>query len=251
MGYAPGHGVVRSIVEAILKQKGDTKPLGKNWIKGFRTRNTDIRTKMGRRMEASRFDAFTPKAVNWFFDILETFDWIDPENVLNVDKGGIMAGFGLDGLVLGSSETRKTFLKSDQGRSWTTFIEAITAGGKSLKPGIIFKGKNLQGQWFLDEFRNIADWYYICSDNGWTDNDIACKWLEFVLIPQLTRKDDSEAVLLLFDGHKSHTSVGSPFINHRYICTNPYINLQIEFMTLCYLININCCYYPAHTSHGL
>ena len=22
-------------------------------------------------------------------------------------------------------------------------------------------------------------------------------------------------------------------------------------MTLCYLNNINCCYYPAHTSHGL
>ena len=30
LGYAPGHSVVRSIVEAILKQKGDTRPLGKN-----------------------------------------------------------------------------------------------------------------------------------------------------------------------------------------------------------------------------
>ena len=208
LGYAPSHGVVRGIVEAILKQKGDIGPLGKNWVKGFRARNPSIRTKMGRRMEAARFDAFTPKAVNWFFNILETFDWIEPNNVVNVDKAGIMAGNGLDGLVLGSAETKKTYLKSPQGRSWTTFIEAITASGKALKPGIIFKGVDLQAQWFLEDFRGVADWHYICSNNGWTDNDIACRWLESVLIPQLTRKDDSEAILLLLDGHKSHTSVG-------------------------------------------
>ena len=58
-------------------------------------------------MEASRFDAFTPKVVNWFFNILETFDWVKPENVVNVDKAGIMAGFSLDGLVLGSAEISK------------------------------------------------------------------------------------------------------------------------------------------------
>ena len=68
-------------------------------------------------MEASRFDAFTPKTVNWFFNILENFDWIKPNNVVNVDKAGIMAGFGLDGLVLGSAASKKTYLKSDQGRS--------------------------------------------------------------------------------------------------------------------------------------
>lgn len=207
LGYAPSHSVVRSIAEAILKKRGDSQGLGKNWVKGFKSRNPSIRTKMGRRMEASRFDAFTPKAVNWFFNILEDFDWVRPENVVNVDKAGIMAGFGLDGLVLGSADSKKSHLKSDQGRSWTTFIEAITAAGKALKPGIIFKGKDLQSQWFLNEFLEIADWYYICSDNGWTDNEIACRWLEFVLIPQLTRRDISEAVLLLLDGHKSHISV--------------------------------------------
>ena len=207
VGYAPSHSVVKGIAQAVLEKRGDIQPLGKNWLKGFRLRNPVVRTKMGRRMEASRFDAFTPKADNWFFNILETFDWVKPENVMNVDKAGIMAGFGLDGLVLGSAETKKTYLKSNQGRSWTTFFEAITAAGKPLKPGIIFKGKDLQVQWFLDEFRAIADWYYICSNSGWTDNDIACKWLEFVLLPQLTRTHDSEAVLLLLDGHKSHTSV--------------------------------------------
>jgi hypothetical protein len=36
-----------------------------------------------------------PKAVDWYFEILEDFAWIKPENIVNVDKGGIMAGYGI------------------------------------------------------------------------------------------------------------------------------------------------------------
>jgi len=50
-----------------------------------------------------------------------------------------------------------TFVKSPQGQSWTSFVEAMTVDGQSLKPGIIFKGKELQKQWFIDEFHKIAD----------------------------------------------------------------------------------------------
>ncbi|KAI7760478.1 hypothetical protein LZL87_014298 [Fusarium oxysporum] len=86
---------------------------------------------------------------------------------LNVDKGSIIAGFGLDSLVIGSSDPRKkAFLKGSQSRTWTSFIKAITATGRLLKPGIIFKGKELQQQWFIDKLKEVADWYYITSDNG-------------------------------------------------------------------------------------
>lgn len=52
-------------------------------------------------------------------------------------------------------------------------IEAITANGEVLDPGIIFKGKALQEQWFLDEFKkNCPNWRYITLSNGWTNNDI-------------------------------------------------------------------------------
>jgi DDE superfamily endonuclease len=80
----------------------------------------------------------------------------------------------LDSLVVGSSDPKKkALLKSPQTRTWTSFIEAVTADGRTLKPGIIFKGKELQKQWFLNEFSKIADWYFITSPNGWTDNHIA------------------------------------------------------------------------------
>ena len=111
-------------------------------------------------------------------------------------------------MVIGSSDPRrKAFLKGSQSRTWTTFIEAVTADGRLLKPGIIFKGKELQQQWFIDELKEVADWYYITSDNGWTDNHIAVEWLKQVYLSQTQPEDESDARLIILDGHRSHVSV--------------------------------------------
>ncbi|EGU88701.1 hypothetical protein FOXB_00781, partial [Fusarium oxysporum f. sp. conglutinans Fo5176] len=135
------------------------------------------------------------------------YGWIKPENTVNVDEGRIVAGFGFDSLVIGSSDPKgKAFLKGSQSRTWTTFTEAVTANGHLLKPGIIFKGRDLQKQWIIDEFNKIADWYYITSDNGWTDNHIAVEWLKEVYLPQTQPADESDARLIILDGHGSHVS---------------------------------------------
>ncbi|KAG6989496.1 Pogo transposable element with ZNF domain [Fusarium oxysporum f. sp. conglutinans] len=224
---------LRSCVEALLRQQGDNKPLGKHWTTRFVKRHSKLSTKLGKRQEAARFDGFTPKAVNWYFDIRENeYGWIKPENTVNVDEGGIMAGFGLDSLVIGSSDPKKkALLKGVQSRTWTSFIEAVTATGRALKPGIIFKGKELQKQWFLKEFESIADWHYITSPNGWTDNHIALEWLKDVYLPQTEPRDASDARLIILDGHGTHA--------------------QDEWMATCFLNNVYCCYLPAHCSHGL
>ncbi|TVY62619.1 Pogo transposable element with ZNF domain [Fusarium oxysporum f. sp. cubense] len=233
LGYAPSHSQVRATVAALLRQQGRERHIGVHWLARFIKRHPDIKTKVGKRQEAARFNSFTPMAVNWYFGIRESeYGWIKRENTVNVDEGGIMAGFGLDSLVIGSSDPRrKAFLKGSQSRTWTTFIEAVTADGRLLKPGIIFKGKELQQQWFIDEFRKIADWYYITSDNGWTDNHIAVEWLKEVYLPQTQPADESDARLIILDGHGSHVSD--------------------EWMATCFLNNVYCCYLPAHCSHGL
>ncbi|RKK21579.1 hypothetical protein BFJ66_g17515 [Fusarium oxysporum f. sp. cepae] len=233
LGYAPSHSQVRATVNALLRQQGREKPVGVHWLARFMKRHPSIKAKIGKRQEASRFNCFTPTAVNWYFDIREReYGWIKPENTVNVDEGGIMAGFGLDSLVVGSSDPRKkAFLKGSQSRTWTSFLEAVTATGRLLKPGIIFKGKELQQQWFIDELKEVADWYYITSDNGWTDNHIAIEWLREVYLPQTQPEDESDARLIILDGHRSHVSD--------------------EWMATCFLNNVYCCYLPAHCSHGL
>jgi len=50
---------------------------------------------------------------------------------------------GVDGLVLGSFDTKEALKKMSGSRAWVTLIDAITATGHYLDPGIIFKGKDL------------------------------------------------------------------------------------------------------------
>jgi hypothetical protein len=79
----------------LLRQQGDQRELGHNWVARFIQRRSYLKPKMVRRQEASRFDSFIPKAVHWYFDIREgQYGWIKPENTVHVDEGGIMTGFG-------------------------------------------------------------------------------------------------------------------------------------------------------------
>ncbi|KAF4331826.1 hypothetical protein FBEOM_14400 [Fusarium beomiforme] len=95
LGYAPSHSQIRACVMGLLRQQGERPNLGRNWVNKFINSRTDLKTKIGRRQEAKRFDSFTPKAVHWYFDIREgQYGWIKPENTVNVDEGGIMTGFG-------------------------------------------------------------------------------------------------------------------------------------------------------------
>ena len=121
---------------------------------------------------------------------------------------------GLDSLIVGSADLKKiAILKSPQSRSWTSFIECVTADGRVLTPGIkIFKVKELQEQWFLGEFKKMANWYYATSPNGWTDNHLGVEWLKRVYLPQTTPVNPSDARLIILDGHGSHATVGFLYI---------------------------------------
>lgn len=117
----------------------------------------------------------------------------------------------IDRFVLGSSARRKTFVQANSPGSLVTIIDCITATGHYLDPGVVFKGKSLQKQYFSREFKSLCpDWHYTISDNGWTSNNIAVEWLNDVFLPQMNKirgNDESRAILLILDGHKSHTSV--------------------------------------------
>ncbi|KAM4062451.1 helix-turn-helix, psq domain-containing protein [Hirsutella rhossiliensis] len=68
--------------------------MGRNWVSKFINRHPDIKNKRGDEKE---------------------YGWIKPENTVNVDEGGIMSGFGLDSLVVGSADPkRKALLKGPQ-----------------------------------------------------------------------------------------------------------------------------------------
>ncbi|EGU87389.1 hypothetical protein FOXB_02094 [Fusarium oxysporum f. sp. conglutinans Fo5176] len=53
----------------------------------------------------------------------------------------------------------------------------------------------------------IADWYYITSPNGWTEDHIGIEWLKRVYLPQIMPTDNSDARFIILDGYGSHAIV--------------------------------------------
>ena len=61
----------------------------------------------------------------------------------NMDETGIMEGLRINGLCVGSSETKEALSKHLESRIWTTIIEYVLVTGKALPPLVIFKGKDI------------------------------------------------------------------------------------------------------------
>jgi 4-hydroxybenzoate polyprenyltransferase len=156
---------------------------------------------------------------------------IKPSNRWNIDEAGIMEGQGVNGLVVGSTNRRFVQKKQPGSRTWTSFIEGISALGRKLPPLVIFKGKSVQQQWFPKELESFHDWHFTATENGWTTNDTAVEWLTKVFIPSTQPQDPNEYRLLILDGHGSHEST--------------------EFIYLCFEYKIYLIYLPPHTSHVL
>ena len=55
-----------------------------------------------------------------------------------------MEGFRANGLVVGSAGKRSIQKKQPGSRTWTSFLECISATGKALSPLVMFKGKTVQ-----------------------------------------------------------------------------------------------------------
>lgn len=70
------------------------------------------------------------------------------------------------------------------------------------------------------------------SDNGWTSNELSCKYLTLHLWPHLQKRDGGVGpYLLVFDSHGSH--------------------ITTKFMQFCLPNNVHPLTFPSHTSHML
>jgi DDE superfamily endonuclease len=159
----------------VLKIKGDYQELGKRWIEGFLRRNPILRTKRARNIDSVRVNgATTPIIKSWFQRLsLPAILAVKPENRYNMDESGIMEGFGVNGLVVGSAERRSIQKKQPGSRSWTSFIECISATGNGLLLLVIFKGKSVQQQWFPLFLNQYKGWKFAATENAWTSDETA------------------------------------------------------------------------------
>ncbi|KAL8323782.1 hypothetical protein RB597_008897 [Gaeumannomyces tritici] len=134
LGLPPTHAEVRFFAQEILRHRGDSRPLGKHWIRGFLNRYPEIRSGRGRRIESARVKGATTATIRQWWERLQIPEvaGIKPENTYNADEGGLQEGKTGNGLVLGLAEARLLQRKEPGTRTWTSFIECISATGVFL-----------------------------------------------------------------------------------------------------------------------
>jgi 4-hydroxybenzoate polyprenyltransferase len=108
--------------------------------------------------------------------------------------------------VLGSSSKKLAIMKNPGSRTWTTIIECISALGRALTPLVILKGKTLQRSWFPEKLTLLDNWDFTAREKGWTNDEIALRWLKTIFIPQTKPTKKGDKRLLIIDGHGSHAS---------------------------------------------
>ena len=59
-----------------------------------------------------------------------------------------MVGLGDNPLVIGPAARTKIYTMDPGNREWVTILECINATGRVLQPLVIFKGVDVQQQWF-------------------------------------------------------------------------------------------------------
>ncbi len=166
-GHAPTHGTVREMASQIARISGGPQTLGKRWIQRFFARNSELHSKLGKKIDHQRIDNANPDVLHpWFTQfrrVLTEYN-VSTEDVWNMDESGIALGVCIHQKVIGTSLSTSVRKKTPENREWVTIIELVSAAGAHTRCLVIFKGKNVQISWFRHD--TTPDWLYTCSSNG-------------------------------------------------------------------------------------
>jgi hypothetical protein len=206
----------------ILRVNLNEKPLGKNWVTGFKKRNPRVKTCIGRPIDIKRIAGTQQEALESFYNLVEdtrTRFSIKTANIWNMDEHGIAEGKCVNTRVLAAAGRKRVYIQMPGIRDWVSILEAVSAAGQHIRPLVIFKGQNVMSNWFPE---NIPDWEYTASENGWTSNEKALNWLQTIFLPE-TAPEDGGHRMLIIDGHGSHETV-----DFLWLCKQNNLALQAE-----------------------
>lgn len=212
MGMGPTKGEVIAIVSEYLIANEMNVPFtdsapGKDWAFKFMQRHSLVLKKAITMQIARKNVTSDPFVIYGFYDILEAevqrLGIADrPECVWNLDE----SGFPMDPSrcktvhAVGKPAIQVT---CGANRDNTTVLACCSADGTAMDPLVIFKGKgkHIMSNWKGDG--SLPKMTYGISESGWMTTDIFHEWFEHFC----KETKDIRPLLLLYDGHLSHTSL--------------------------------------------
>jgi len=205
---------LRFMAISVLRARGVTTPLGKNWNSAFLRRNPDLKYKICGPRDRSRTLAQNHEIFEHWFDMYERVKLelgVFDDDVYNMDEKGVMMGIsGKLNIIIPKTAKNPNHSGGSGNREWVTSTECVSLTGRKLPSWTIFKGKTNQDKWHatMKRIGQENSGYHICfSENGWTNNELGVEYLEKHFDPHTKLQIKGKSRILILDGHDSHISM--------------------------------------------
>ncbi|XP_031355917.1 jerky protein homolog-like [Photinus pyralis] len=178
---------------------------GYKWLQSFLRRRTDLSIRKSENTSTARAKGMSREVVTKYFQDLESvlteYELFDkPGNVYNTDETGLQLNTKA-GLVIAEkgSKAVSTISPGEKGET-ISVLACCNAEGGYLPPYCIFKGKNKKDEW--SDGMPPGSQIQMSEKSAYVNSNIFFDWLRNHFYP----RKGSGKVLLLLDGHTSHTS---------------------------------------------
>lgn len=182
----------------------DKKIAGKDWMKNFLARHQDLSIRKPEATSGARAMGFNRPNVTRFFDLLaEVVDKyrITADRLYNCDETGITVNPKGHSKIIAARGKRQVGVLTSAERGETVTAElCYSAAGIYMPPMLIFPRKRMQKEFELG--LPPGSWAE-AHETGWMTTEIFTRW--FRKFVRFSKASKENVVLLLFDGHATHT----------------------------------------------
>lgn len=177
---------------------------GYDWLRGFRQRHPGITLRAPESTSTARARAFNKPVVDKFYsvlkDVLEVKNF-SPNRIYNVDETSISTVPTKNTKVFAETGRKQVarVTSAERGET-TTAVVCMSAGGTFVPPMFVFRRVRMKIE-LMDGAPPGSIW--ACNSSGWMKLDVFTQWFDHFL--HYTKPSAEDPVLLILDGHLSHT----------------------------------------------
>lgn len=224
MKVAFEYAEINNVSERFNKEK---KMAGKDWLKGFCSRN-NLSLRTPEQCSMARAIGFNKVQVGRFYDNLKTCcteKKFPAHRKFNMDETGISTVPNKTPKVL-TPKGKKTVCKISSGERGETItaVCCMSATGVYVPPALIFPRKRMNHLLFKDSPPGTLN---LVTETGYMNSDLFLEWLKHFV--HHTKPSQDDPVLLVADNHSSHCSLSAVLYLRKH---------HVTFLTL-----------PPHASH--